>query len=351
MSKIKHYISRFGVLIKDLRIFLSGVKEFQKTGNTPVNAYMSMIALFCQTSGVSSYIFHKILSLTRPKVAMPKEIQSIIGTYDKKKIKQIASKIEEDGYHIFDQRLPEEYIDKLLHYSLTTPAYVRPMDMEGYEKPMVKDIYKRGFPNVIRYDLLESGTILNETVQKIMADKLFFYVAQEYFKCRPSIDVTGMWWHTDYLKEPNAEAATMYHFDMDRIKWLKFFIYLTDVEYENGPHCFIKGSHKPFAIPKSIRRQGYARITDEEIFQNYKKEDEVVYIAPKGTIIAEDTIGFHKGLHVLKGDRLIFQIQYSDSLFGGTYADERFSEIKSPELKVAIDSYPKVFERYLPSVK
>ena len=37
----------------------------------------------------------------------------------------------------------------------------------------------------------------------------------------------------------DEHAAQMFHFDMDRPKWLKFFIYINDVNEKNGPHFFI----------------------------------------------------------------------------------------------------------------
>ena len=48
-------------------------------------------------------------------------------------------------------------------------------------------------------------------------------------------------------KKADSEAAQMFHFDLDRIKWLKFFIYLTDVKINSGPHVYVSGTHKPFS--------------------------------------------------------------------------------------------------------
>src|SRR6185503_13469174 len=126
-------------------------------------------------------------------------------------------------------------------------------------------------------------------------------------------------------------AGQLYHFDMDRIKWLKFFIYLTDVEAANGPHCFVRGSHRTHGIPSSLLSKGYARIRDAEVFQYYARETEVRFVAPRGTVIAEDTRGLHKGMEVLSGDRLMLQLQLSNSLFGAPYAPSSFRRM-TPEL-------------------
>ena len=44
-------------------------------------------------------------------------------------------------------------------------------------------------------------------------------------------------------------------------------------------------------------------------------EDMVEIGGPRGTIFAEDTRGLHKGKHLLTGDRLLFQLEFSNSLF------------------------------------
>jgi hypothetical protein len=43
-------------------------------------------------------------------------------------------------------------------------------------------------------------------------------------------------------------------------------------------------------------------------------------IAPRGTLIAVDTSGLHKGKPVVAGHRLILQLEYTSALFGQGYA-------------------------------
>jgi hypothetical protein len=133
---------------------------------------------------------------------------------------------------------------------------------------------------------------------------------------------------------------------MDRIKWLKFFIYLTDVQANNGPHCFIEGSHRTRGIPSALLARGYARIPDADVFEHYPKTAEVRFLAPRGTVIAEDTRGLHKGLEVLGGDRLMLQLQFSDSLFGAPYARSHFRTL-SPEMAGMVKAHPAVYKSYV----
>ena len=90
---------------------------------------------------------------------------------------------------------------------------------------------------------------------------------------------------------------------MDRIKFLKFFFYLTDVGPDNGPHCYLRASHD--RKPSALRRLD--RITDEEILRHYGPERVVEVMGVRGTAAAVDTRGFHKGKPLTAGHRLIFQ--------------------------------------------
>ncbi len=75
--------------------------------------------------------------------------------------------------------------------------------------------------------------------------------------------------------------------------------------------------------------------------------DVIEFAAPRGTIIAEDTRGFHKGKHVERGDRLVLQIQFSNSLFGARRPQAKFGSGLCAELLDRIERYPGLYAAYL----
>jgi ectoine hydroxylase-related dioxygenase (phytanoyl-CoA dioxygenase family) len=133
---------------------------------------------------------------------------------------------------------------------------------------------------------------------------------------------------------------------MDRIRWLKFFIYLTDVDTDNGPHSFIAGSHRTGGIPPSLLRKGYVRLTDGEVREQYPAEDFIEFTGARGTVLAEDTRGLHKGKHVARGDRLVLQLQFSNSLFGGYYPPVVQPRFLAPENQAFVEQYPAIFSAF-----
>jgi len=100
-------------------------------------------------------------------------------------------------------------------------------------------------------------------------------------------------------------------------------------------------------MPSNLLGKGYARLTDEEVRREFAGSDIIEFAAPRGTIIVEDTRGLHKGKHVEKGDRLMLQIQFSNSLFGGFYPKTSMGNDLSADLKKSVEQFPGLYAAYL----
>ncbi|MBU6149256.1 MAG: hypothetical protein KGQ54_03585, partial [Verrucomicrobia bacterium] len=155
-------------------------------------------------------------------------------------------------------------------------------------------------------------------VQDIISNQKIIKIVEAYLGAPPIISAVQAWWSTSnkISSEAASENAQMFHFDMERIKWLKFFVYINDVETENGPHSFVLGTHLSGSMPKILRKKGYARISDSEMGALFPPNRIKSFIGKAGTAILEDTRGYHKGTPPEKGTRLILQIEYCASLFG-----------------------------------
>lgn len=324
---------------------LAGLLIYIVSKKTPTFAYQSMIHMFCITKGRSNDWLSAAIGLIKTPYDFGKA-EGALGPMTKQVSEKVVTNLRNKGYHVFDDRLSEGMCDRLLEFALSHPCKMRPMDGEDSEKAR-RVVYPRGRPETVRYDFTPQDLLGNKDVQNLLADVSFSAVAQDYLGARPVIDVLGLWWHTDYSDKPDMDAAQYYHFDMDRPKWLKFFIYLTDVTTDSGPHTFVTGSHKTNGIPPTMLSKGYVRLTDEEVENHYGRQNIVEFVAPRGTIIAEDTRGLHKGKHVKNGDRLILQIQFSNSLFGGHYSKANIGKDMTEHLKDHTKQFPELYSAYL----
>ena len=122
-------------------------------------------------------------------------------------------------------------------------------------------------------------------------------------------------WYTFPSASPSSDAAQLFHYDLDTLRWLKVFIFLSDVGAENGPHEYVEGSHQPGSKPISLLKRDYARLSDSEI-DNFYSVNRKKLIARKGAVVLADTRCYHKGSNPTSGYRLVLQPIYAPSTFG-----------------------------------
>lgn len=340
--------AQFPSPLRGLAHIALGGMRFLTSGRTPDAAYQSLVSLFCQSGGRSNDWLAATLSLLHPPARLP-DGKGRLGEMAGSALASVVSDLDRNGFHVFPQRLPEDLCDRLLDFALTSTCLRRPYAGSDFQAAQPVACYERDAPKAVRYDFAAQAVIDNPDVQALMADRSFLAVAQGYLRCLPVLDVMSMWWHCVHGDAPDADAAQFWHFDMDRIKWLKFFIYLTDVTADSGPHCFVRGSHRVGGLPPHLARKGYARLTDAEVAAAYPASDFMEFTAPRGTVIAEDTRGLHKGKQVFKGDRLILQLQFSNSLFGGYYPPAQFTAIRDAHLQTMVARHPRLYSNYLSS--
>ena len=316
------------------------------SGRTPAFAYQSLVWLFCLSGGRSNDRLSRLISRFAPPYRFP-GMHGVLGKLSGEDLASITERLDCDGYYLFAARLPEEMCRRLTDYALSQPGVILTGD-SAPPGPAVRAPYapERAAPRGVRYELTMSDVVANPDVQALLCDLSILSVAQSYLRARPVADVLALWWTTAFNAKPSAAAAQFFHFDMDRIKWLKFFIYLTDVGPESGPHAFVAGSHRTGGIPQRLLERGYVRLPDDDVRACFPGTQFVEFEAARGTILAEDTRGLHKGKHITRGDRLMLQLQFSNSLFGADYPPSRFDARVIPDLVAANRQFPEIYASF-----
>lgn len=302
------------------------------SGKTPRRSLAALIFLYDLTNGKSRDWLSSLIRKYQGKYQI-KTAEGCLGKLNEFDLQGITAEIRENGYFIFNKFLPFDICDRITEFALKTPAKLIPARNDIDEKI----VYNREKPVTTKYEFATEDIVKCPELQTLITDESLLAVANEYFQSKPFQDMVSMWWSSSLNCNADSEVAQMYHYDMDRIKFLKFFFYLTDVDTKTGPHCFIKTSHRK--RPKPLRY--YGRISDEEVFQHYDKEMEVEITGKKGTIMVVDTSGLHKGKTLVEKDRLIFQIEYSNSFFGLFYQDQNIQE--SDENSALFSKIPQAF--------
>ena len=120
----------------------------------------------------------------------------------------------------------------------------------------------------------------------------------------PTLAALRVWWSTP-VGDGTPEHAELFHRDVDDLRFIKLFVYLTDVDDSTGPHVFVEGSHRIDRLTE-IRRY-----TDDEIMAAFGGAAVRSFKGPAGTAFLEDTYGMHRGVPPMTGPRLIFQPLYA----------------------------------------
>lgn len=173
------------------------------------------------------------------------------------------------------------------------------------------------------------------TLLDIAFDPQIYALAERYLNCPPIIQYLSAW-ETNSADLANPEMY--FHLDHHGHKFLKLFVYLTDVREGDGHHEYVACSHnwKRFRESETFKSSANFSIqvrTKRRHKGNFWMNNDVVSLAcasqieklsgPAGTIFLEDTSGLHRGTKILhERSRLIFQVLYTPFDSGKDAVDE-----------------------------
>lgn len=161
----------------------------------------------------------------------------------------------------------------------------------------------------------QNDLVGRDIFQKIAFDPYILSMASGYLGCCPVHVQTNIWFSfPTYGSLANKSLnGQLFHQDKEFIKFLKVFVYLTNVNENNGPHCYVEGSHVDEAHQYGLKLSD--RFSDERVIQVYGNHRVKKLLGSAGTIAFGDTSCMHKGLPIVSGYRAILQIEYASSLY------------------------------------
>jgi len=229
-------------------------------------------------------------------------------------MERALGQLNSDGYAILDTKLSPEIVSELATYFSTAPCTLT-SDQKLDLAPEDRVIVDMQNPLAEKYAVDTNAILLNATVRKLLLDRGLLEISQEYLGSTPIVDIVTAWYSFP-SDSPSHEAAQLFHFDLDRVRWLKAFFLLTDQTIETGAHLYIPGTQRDGGISPDLLAKGYKRLEDHEVDAYYPKNQWKSMVAPAGSILLEDTRGLHKGISLQRDHRLMLQFEYAQTLFG-----------------------------------
>lgn len=223
---------------------------------------------------------------------------------------QVAKLIQAHGYYV-GFSLQNSTLQDLLTFAETAPCYAnRDPALPFYIKN------KDQFEQELGARLLVAGYLdAHETCdayQKLKTDPYLLDVAGQYLN-HSAVYMRGelAWgFPTPNTLAEKVSTARVYHCDINDFKTIKFFFYLTEVGEGEGPHAYIKGTHRHRRFGHQWIGQGCAAIDDEVLMESYGRDRVHVITGPAGLGFAGDPYCLHKGGVPYQQPRLLLQLEF-----------------------------------------
>ena len=153
-----------------------------------------------------------------------------------------------NGFYKFDCTLPERLVLSL-NDSISSSDLVPELSGQSKSSISLPRSQCISSENSLRFYYSKHKLATSKPLAEFVNSHFINLLASSYFSCRPfTVGSTG-WLSKGKANASYAEicsAAQEFHFDVDAFKFLKIFIYLSDVDSSSGAHQFYKSSHLAF---------------------------------------------------------------------------------------------------------
>jgi len=200
--------------------------------------------------------------------------------------------------------IKEIFLNKDLEYKKNT--FVDKKKIMKYENEDLNLYFDRLKKNNISrltgfIDLKKENSVRSFLISKPIVSLVQNYLNSEAFSISASFFISTP---LEISKKEKYSNAQFYHWDNDFSKFLKLYIYLTDVDDESGPHVFIPRTHKKKSFESSLCRLYDDKLIDE-LYSN-----KVKFLGNSGSIFFADGYGLHKGETPRNKPRLVINAHF-----------------------------------------
>ena len=300
-------------IIYFLKLFLDSIRDTSKIVKyfnlIKINGYFVIIKLFIIRF---FYAFSFIRNIRKIKISENKELKPSF-TSDSLDLNQEIKKIDLKGFSN-TYSLKQNCLEKLRSEILDNKKNI------NIKKDYKIDLFKRDEENQIKYiNRLKDNNISRLTgvlnledffdLKKIVLSNEILEIVSNYIGSN-TISINSTYFISlplDTDKYEKYENAQFFHWDNDFTKFLKLYIYLSDVDDLSGPHAYVAGSHKNKKLDHSLTRL----YSDKDIYSSYN--DIKIFHGKEGSFFFTDSYGIHKGMSPTKNYRIMLNIHFGNN--------------------------------------
>lgn len=234
---------------------------------------------------------------------------------------RVAAILTQDGIAELGVLVDESAVADIHGHFRTRPTYAGHVvtHSDGVPRPLAQTRDISHYGCYARDDVMRCPHLV-----EIANDPQILAIVEAYLGCPPTIYSIHAWW--SFAQSGTAAKYSQdLHRDMDELKFVTMFIYLTPVGADTGAHRYIRHSHDKAILAKALTALGWQQsavdVATGALFCGPGYEvsgmaDELlgqlatVWIGPAGSAALADTYGLHMGMPLVQGARLMAWIRY-----------------------------------------
>jgi len=191
-------------------------------------------------------------------------------------------------------------------------------DLQKIPEAIKKDVFKKkNEENKDYFDRIKSlgvsrltGSLdlnVSNSISSFLLSKKFLTLAKSYLFTE-EITVSSSY----FISFPNSKLeekdkisnAQYFHWDNDFTKFLKLYIYLSDVDENSGPHIYVPGTHKNKLFKHQLQRP----YSDRDVYNSYPIIKP--FLGDIGSSFFVDSYGLHKANVPKTKNRIMLNVHY-----------------------------------------
>ncbi|MET4719995.1 phytanoyl-CoA dioxygenase family protein [Bradyrhizobium japonicum] len=244
------------------------------------------------------YLQRRVVGLKERNAAADRIVAQLPSYVNLPQASDTFERLSVDGYAMLPDLISPQQVSDIRQYFQACLAF------DPYRPDLGKFNAPDGVPkgtHVAHFDHLD--VVSCPHVLAVANNPIVLSAVADVLGAKPTISLMAAWWSVTHGER--AQEAELYHRDVDDYRFVKLFVYLTDVDDESGPHAFVRGTHNIDKLT-NIRR-----LSEEEVALEFGRENMLSFSGPAGTAFLENTYGIHRGVPPKTRTRLLFQVLYS----------------------------------------
>ena len=203
--------------------------------------------------------------------------------------------------------ITENQIDEFLFVSdeIDKKGYCILKDV--FNKDDITNLYektKHYFKDGEKHSFVKQPLINSPEILPFVFNDYMIQIATSYLKCYPAIGTLNF--RKSYVTGLPEDGVQLFHIDPNSPRFLKFFIYLNDVDENGGPFQIVEGSHEELYS----NRYDKHRWSLKDIEDTYGKDKVKSLTASMGDMIVATTNCFHRGKPPINSERTMLTLNY-----------------------------------------